>query len=1051
MLSSPYFDVYYQGADEEAARVVAKMAEQARHEVLVLFDARPEGRYSLLFYPNAVALLYSNQSLARPEGQPGIFLLPTQRGVIAHPGTTAELYQEIKREVTSFLMQEYTYGTKVGEALRTQLLLHPAMWYQEGLEEYVAQGWTFEDEMWVNSLGSEEMLALALEEAGSLNRRVRKSIWHFIAHEYGEQKLSEIVYLVNISNSVEAGVVSVLGITLNTLTARWRDYLITRAQTQRQRRVDLSAWTDIDEVALPGGWELVSFAWNSKKERLAAWMNKGGQLRLFIHEPEARDWQPSSLKMGLSASLADHLRLPELPLAWHPDGDQLATVWYGPNNELALAYWEVDSDETTYKNLAQPIRSVWDLAWSHDGKQIAASVLANGSIELAVLRAGSGEFRLLSEDVFDDREPTWSLDDRLVIFSSNRDSAGLGAARRPWQLLGSSFDLYSLELEENELTRLTKSIFTNERKPVATTSFLVKYLTDESGIWNLHAMNIFLGEQEIMSNVDIGVSTWSGDESVVVLAAPYGGKAHLYRLATNQLTAPATPELTLLRLEQIAASQARERQKKLAAAARNTPPAPPADTIAAVLPPVPADTAVAETEPPKREPLRYYIFDEEDQPYTIQRPVTEPANGESTSPTQPRRWSTTSNTRRNPEAPNLDEIDLEEKGKGNVGFAADHLLLGITYDPIANFGLHLGATFTDIHQHHKLELALLPFFNRTSFFNGRYLYQPGRIDWYGEVNYGTRQFQYQTQLLSDSLLFQYSQLRVSGGMQLPLTSRDLVDVKVGWNGLSRVDQQVRRQDLLDASDQLLHAGVSVWHRGVKYQERYRYAGWEGRAAWDSYYSLGQQQIAFHRAQAEVRHYQPVFKKIVLASRLGASFSFPNTLNQYYLGGVPDQLLVVGLENEQQNSFAANAVDTSLYSFHYQEFVTGVRGFRPITRDGSRYLLGNLELRIPMSRLMRHGLNSRALYSLEWIPFIDAGAVWTEGNPFNQKKPTDSRIISSGNVTIRLQTLKSPFLLGFGFGTRMNILGYSLRTDLAWGIDDQTLTSPMLMLSMAKNF
>ncbi len=1052
VVSSEHFDVYHQPVDETSAELVAKLAEKARYEVLMLFDVRPEGRYSLVYFSSPVDLVTSNLSLRIEESGPGLFRLPTNRGVIVHPGTTPGLYDEIKKEVTKFLMNEFAYGNRVGSSIQMQLLLHNAVWFRDGLKEYVSEGWTFRDEMWVNTLASTDLLDMAMEGEGELNRTVRKSIWYFIAHEYGEQKLSEIVYLVNISNSVESGIVSVLGITLNTLTTRWRDYIMTRADTQRNRRVDLSEWNDVMDIPFPGDMTLSTFAWHGPTGQIAAWFHQEGAFRLYIYHTADRNWEATGLQMGTRSAQASHISFRQLPLAWSPGGDELATVLHESKHRKYLVYLNTETGKVRDRSLRGSYQDILDLAWSHDKASLAATILHDGQIDLFTTRAGEADFNAVTNDVFDERDPAWSLDDQRIFFASNRDTSNLKQNRAPWELTESLFDIYAIDRSEGgKLERLTQTSFTNERNPMAISSFQIKYLTDESGIWNLHVMNIFLREQEAVTNIDIGIAAWSGDEESIVMAAPYGGKMKLYRVETDLLTAPPTPELTLLRLEYIAAFQARERKKRRAqeaeiAVRQREQALANAEQEEETREPEPEPQQAEEEE---EEPVRYYIFDEEDQPYDIQRPSRTETNA-SNSPTQPRRWSTSTTNRRTQKVPDLADIDLSPASRAGSGFTADYLNLGFAYDPLAGVGLNLGLGFTDVLERHNLEVSVQPFINN-SFYHLRYTYKPGRIDWYGEANFMSRQFRHQTQVVSDSLLFKYHRTRVSGGLIFPFSTRAALDLKVGYHNLNRFDQQVRRAELLDAKDHLLHAGATLTYQDVDYQENFRYGGYEGFVNWGSYYSVDQQQFAFHRITGEVSAYTPLYEKITLASRIGASFTFPNTVQQNYLGGVEDQLLLFALDNTELNSVAANSVDTSLHSFMYQQFITQVRGFRPVTRDGSRYLVGNFEVRIPISRLLRHGLNSNSLYNFEFIPFIDVGAVWTEGNPFNQKKPTDTRIITSGNVTIRLQTLKSPFLMGIGTGLRMNILSYSLRGDLAWGIDDQTLTNPMLMISVGKNF
>ncbi|MEO1449713.1 MAG: BamA/TamA family outer membrane protein, partial [Bacteroidota bacterium] len=248
------------------------------------------------------------------------------------------------------------------------------------------------------------------------------------------------------------------------------------------------------------------------------------------------------------------------------------------------------------------------------------------------------------------------------------------------------------------------------------------------------------------------------------------------------------------------------------------------------------------------------------------------------------------------------------------------------------------------------------------------------------------------------------------------------------------------------------ASVELRHDNVLEREGFRYQGWQARITGDAFYSLTNGGLGFARLQGDVRHYKQVFKKIVLASRASAALNSPREIVQHYLGGVPGQLhRPVILQRQDAPAINNQIMDTALHSIHFLNFVTPVRGFRYNTRNGSRFVAANFELRIPVTRMLRRALSSRALYNLEVIPFVDAGTVWVEGNPFSQKKPTDTQYFTEGPLTIKLQTLKSPFLIGFGSGVKTRVLGWTLRMDIAWGVDDYTLQRPMFTTSFARNF
>ena len=167
-------------------------------------------------------------------------------------------------------------------------------------------------------------------------------------------------------------------------------------------------------------------------------------------------------------------------------------------------------------------------------------------------------------------------------------------------------------------------------------------------------------------------------------------------------------------------------------------------------------------------------------------------------------------------------------------------------------------------------------------------------------------------------------------------------------------------------------------------------------------SLENNGINIHRTSLEINYYRPVARQSVLAVRLGGGFSTPRQFAPFYLGGTNGQVhppIPISFQRQEDNGITPSLVDTALNVVNFVEFINPIRGFQFNTRAGARYLVSNIELRIPISRLLRYSLQGNTLYNLEIIPFLDAGTVWTEGNPFSQKKPTDTRIIPSGNVLI----------------------------------------------------
>lgn len=1041
-VSSENFDIFYTGNNRSAAILTARYAELARFELGVLFDFKPEFRYPILYGGNEGEVAYANFENLELDKVPSVFNMPNLKGRVIHPGSAVGHYKRTKQEVAKLIINEFTYGDRIGNILQTQLLFHHARWYREGLADFVAHGWTYEDETWLNSIrsSSKNPVQLALEGEGKINQVVRKSIWRYIALDYGESKLSEILYLSSIQHSIESGIISVLGINLNTLTLRWREFINSQSDTQIEGRVQLDEISAAKMLELPTGTNLISFSFNEQKNQVAMYLDKQGKHSVNLFDLESESYKVLDISGGYNS----HEQFPEIciPMAWSPDGTELLTTVYNKNG-YQLASYDLVNDEVSYEPIPENIQQISHISWSHDAKKIAFSALHDGRTDLFTMQVGNPELRQITDDIFDNLEPSWSLDDNMILFTSNR-LEGLEETQISQEIFQDNFDLFTWTYENSagRISRLTSTPAINERMPIAISSFEAVFKSDESGIQNIHKINIFQKSRSPLSNLEQGVKVFESTEKNLSFSTPVEGGYRVFIAPIQSLTQRDKPETTLYRLEYL--SKFVDRQKPT--------PAPIAenenkDEIAEE-----EEETVDETETDKSEDVasdvKYYIFDEEDVPYESKRANKKDLNRKK------KKSKLAQTVFGNEPKPKLSDIEVNKQGTKSP-WAADYLGFGLIWDPLPHnfkYGLDLKVGYSDLLKNHKLTVGFRPFLNlKNSFADIRYEYLKNKIDLFAETNLRARTFRETSLIDNDTSFFRYERVSVKLGARLPLSSFAAVSLFTGGNFINRKDQQIRRAQNLSESDILAHAGVLLEYDNVKEEEGFEYRGTRARLGADSYFSKNDQDFVFHNVHAEVSHYQQVINKIVFASKLSASFNLPNTATQFYLGSVSDQVALVEFANNNGQPIRSNSVDTSLNNFSFIDFVMPMRGFYPNTRQGSRYIVGNFELRIPISRLFKHTLNTNSLYGLEIIPFLDAGTVWVDGNPFSQKKPTDTQFISTGNITVKLQTLKSPFLIGFGTGLRTNILSYTLRTDFAWGLDDGTLQRPIMTISLGKNF
>jgi hypothetical protein len=86
-----------------------------------------------------------------------------------------------------------------------------------------------------------------------------------------------------------------------------------------------------------------------------------------------------------------------------------------------------------------------------------------------------------------------------------------------------------------------------------------------------------------------------------------------------------------------------------------------------------------------------------------------------------------------------------------------------------------------------------------------------------------------------------------------------------------------------------------------------------------------------------------------------------------------------------------------------------------------------------------------------VAFGDVGTAWTGPTPYSAENSLFTRYIESGPLLISVETQKEPIVGGFGLGARIHLLGYFIRGDVAWGVEDYEVKSPVFYLSLSLDF
>ena len=189
----------------------------------------------------------------------------------------------------------------------------------------------------------------------------------------------------------------------------------------------------------------------------------------------------------------------------------------------------------------------------------------------------------------------------------------------------------------------------------------------------------------------------------------------------------------------------------------------------------------------------------------------------------------------------------------------------------------------------------------------------------------------------------------------------------------------------------------------------------------------------------------LYKNMTFAVRLAASANTGSARLVYYMGGV---------DNWINAKFDSDIWVDQSKNYAYQTLATNMRGFKQNIRNGTSFVLLSGELRVPVVQLiMGRKVSFNFLNSIQLNLFGDFGTAWTGLTPYSEENCLYTRYITSGPISVMVRRQVDPFVGGFGIGARCSLLGYFLRFDYAWGVEDFKIPNKkgMFLFSIGTDF
>lgn len=1047
------FNIYFYEEGKNLADYATRSAHLQIKEFEALFEHKMSSKIQFVVYNTQNQSRESNIGNYPDENlNPGGFARTVGNKIFIYfDGDHKNFDKQIRSGVAQVILNEVIYGEGITDELKNEALISLQDWFYYGLLSYLTEKWSVEIEDEVKSYFNAEKLKNINWLTPEQSTLAGHSIWYYIADVYGEAAVINILYMAKVNRNSSDGILYILGKSSENLLEDWKNYFKSRFIEDNKNRFDLKGDLALKRKARKNT-TYQRFQLNKSGKYAAYTTNKLSQQKVFIQSLEKGKKRKCILKLGHKIDITPDYSFPVI--LWHPDGKNL-TVFYEHKGELIWLDYNIETKKKVTSKLFF-FEKILEGNYSADGRKIVLSGVVDGKTDIYVLDVQSRSPEQITNDFFDDRYPVFMNGQDKIVFSSNRDNDTMLVRGNDNYIYNHETDLFAYDYKNKKnfkyspqiLFALTNTPQTNEKQPVFKSQNTIQYLSDGNGIYNIWELKLdsavayidtvihyrFFTETFPVSNYPYNIRSFYNNGQKNALIFKPGDRNEL--LINNIFSEPVYTNPTYFKSHQKQDSLLLPKKKKT-----------PTKTLT-------IDSLKRRiNENPDFFYSDYYIFSDEMEKKNNDSIIKVVKNKSNTAfkPLKVNGFPTSDSLATKVKMRNYElffktaevSLDLDNRflnpqyqrysGGSNYpmpgmnGFMK-YAVVDLLEDYIITGGFRIADLFSNE--------VFLSFQDRKKRLDKQYLFYRGTNTDLDEPSVSTKMITYEgiyrlnypfsiVDRVSATFSLRYDQ-------SLPLSrSIDLLKQEINhefWPNV-RLDYTFDNTRTLGKN---LYSGMRFKIFSEYYQEA---------PNWDK------QMITYG---ADFRHYLQLHRSLIWANRLAGGSSLGSQRLMYYLGGVDSWTV----PRFNQDLAPGELPKNDQYAF--QSLATNMRGFTQNIRNGNSFVAINSEVRWPVIKyLFAQPFASDFINNFQFLLFGDVGTAWSGNNPFSKENSLNEQNIPLGGEAttgeITLRTNKEPIVGGYGLGLRSTLMGYFIRADWAWGVEDGVNQGRQFYLSLTTDF
>lgn len=1018
------FDVYFYPTGKALAQYTFYKAPQYIDEIERMLNYSSTKKIQFIVYNTQSDFRESNFAYDDED-------FYNQGGVTNIYGTKAYLYFDgdhrhfdamIRSGIASIMARLIVEGQSVGSNISTTSLMDIPNWYYSGLASYIGETWNSE----IDAHVKDGILSQKYADFDELTPReatyAGHSFWKYIADNFGENAIPTILHATRSSRSFERGFFYGTGLSYSQLLVNWYRYfyVIYKKDTKRSLPEEQDL---IGKVNKKRDYSQLKISPNG--EDFAYVTNEAGQIKVWLKTPSMK--KPKVIFHKLQKT-EDNPDLTYPLIAWHPTGTIIGITI---EDRGRCYYYPYDLETGKLMDrLLVDVEKITSISYSDDGKMMLFSGFKNGQSDIFLYSFMARSYQYITNDIFDDYAPHFIDNQSRIVFSSNRNHDTLGTKETFYEATPqTNYDLfvYDYKNKDKHLFRVTNTPYIDETNAIEFQPNELLFLSDGNGINNRYKASFVSTISRIDTAIHYSQSatlTPLTDNAYSILEQDYeatsqqvaeielnkGIKKLYIHPVENILTKPIS-------VSSFQAKMKKEQLKKdsLFAIRKTTHQTFTKHGFYQLhRSDIQIDTSTTTKRVPgfqgnmltegldfiQQVPRNYYVQ------YTMNKLITQAdfsflntTYQQFTGDKTPIYLNTGLNALFMVGIHDLFE-DYRITGGFRISFDLDNTEFMFSYENLAR----------------RVDHQVVVYRQSMKSYVDQYLYKQHTNSLFYIIKVPFNK----TSSLRFTLTGRYETFIMAG---LNDYSLQAADEKHVWGG-------VKMEYVFDSSKEL---STNLW-RGSKIKV---FAEYDHRADKDMKNLL----VVGIDARKSVK----LYRNMTWATRISASTNIGHSRLIYYMGGIDNWI------GAKFNS--GIWVDPSK-GYAYQTLATNMRGFEQNIRNGTSFVLLSTELRIPIVQLITaKRVTSPFLKSIQIVLFGDLGTAWTGLTPYSKDNSLYTRYIESGSITAKVHRQVDPFIGGFGAGLRVNLFGYFLKFDYAWGVEDYKIyrKKGMFLFSIGTDF